>query len=79
MLLITGLPGIGRRVEFDGEEVGRMVRKQMAEVVATIKRKWRSEKEWRISILHNYICVMSDLCEENGDEDSFKLWMQLFV
>ena len=43
--LLIGLPATGRSVEFDVEEVsskiGRMLRKSMAGLVATKRRKWK--------------------------------------
>ncbi|KAJ8441634.1 hypothetical protein Cgig2_025801 [Carnegiea gigantea] len=71
---MTDLLAIKRRVEFDGEEVsgdlGRMVKERIAEIVAAKRGKWKCQKEGRRSTLWNYIRVMSDLCDENNEEDS---------
>ncbi|KAJ8437682.1 LOW QUALITY PROTEIN: hypothetical protein Cgig2_028620 [Carnegiea gigantea] len=69
---MTNLAMTGRR--FDGEEVSgdleRMVRECMAEIVVAERGKWKCQKERRRSILRNYVRAMSNLCEENSEDDS---------
>ncbi|KAJ8427430.1 hypothetical protein Cgig2_019042 [Carnegiea gigantea] len=55
VILMTGLPAIEGRVEFDAEEVsgdlGRTMREHMDEAATTKSRKWKCQKEGRRSIM----------------------------
>ncbi|KAJ8425145.1 hypothetical protein Cgig2_032651 [Carnegiea gigantea] len=82
--LFTGLPGTGKKVELDREEVstevGDMVRARMGEwerkeMARRVPR--RSGKKRRF--LKHYVNVMMELCDENAQEDRVGIWLRLYA
>jgi len=84
VVLFTGLPGTGKKVELDGEEVsmevGDMVRARMGEwerMEMARRAPKKSGKKRRF--FKHYVNVMMELCEENADEDRVGIWLRLYA
>ncbi|KAJ8426136.1 LOW QUALITY PROTEIN: hypothetical protein Cgig2_022433 [Carnegiea gigantea] len=77
----TSLPVMGKRVEFDEDdlcttELTRMVRLRMAQYVTETSDKLKSEKGARSQ---NYIKVMKKLLDANKESEKLELWLSLYA
>ncbi|KAJ8425455.1 LOW QUALITY PROTEIN: hypothetical protein Cgig2_018853 [Carnegiea gigantea] len=84
VVMFTGLPGIGKKVELDGEEVmtevGNMVRARMAEwEKAEMARRVPKKSGQKRRFFKNYVNVMMELCEENAEADRVGIWLRLYA
>ncbi|KAJ8452972.1 hypothetical protein Cgig2_014735 [Carnegiea gigantea] len=84
VVMFTGLPGIGKKVELDGEEVmtevGNMVRARMAEWErAEMARRVPKKSGQKRRFFKNYVNVMMELCEENAEADRVGIWLRLYA
>ncbi|KAJ8422403.1 hypothetical protein Cgig2_029227 [Carnegiea gigantea] len=84
VVLFTGLPGTGKKVELDGEEVstevGDMVRARMGEwerkeMARRVPKKFGKKRRF----FKHYVNVMMELCEENAEEDRVGIWLRLYA
>jgi len=84
MVLMTGLPGIGRKVEVDGEEVsievGDMIRRCMDEWERQeMARSVPSKSGKKQRFFQHYLNMMIQLCDEHAEEDPLGIWLKLYA
>ncbi|KAJ8431948.1 hypothetical protein Cgig2_000007 [Carnegiea gigantea] len=78
VVLLTGLPAIGQKVELDREEVlmevGNMVRACMAEWEwQEIAKRIPGKSGEKRRFFRHHVNVMMELCEENAEEE--RIWI----
>ncbi|KAJ8425180.1 hypothetical protein Cgig2_010789 [Carnegiea gigantea] len=84
VVLFTSLPGTGKKVELDGEEVstevGDMVRARMGEWEREeMARRVPNKSGKKRRFFKHYVNVMMELCEENAEEDRVGIWLKLYA
>ncbi|KAJ8446969.1 hypothetical protein Cgig2_006597 [Carnegiea gigantea] len=84
VVLFTGLPGTGKKVELDGEEVsmevGDMVRARMGEWEREeMARRVLKKSGKKRRFFKHYVNVMMELYEENAEEDRVGTWLMLYA
>ena len=83
VVLMTGLPGSGRKVELDGKEVsievGDMIRRRMdewerEEMARRVPGKFGKKRHF----FRHCLNVMIELCDENVEADQL-VWLELYA
>ena len=81
---MTSLPGSGKKVEVDGEEistkVGDMIRRCMAEWEREeMARRVPSKSGKKRRFFRHYLNVMIQLCDEHVQEEQVGIWLKLYA
>jgi len=84
VVLMTGLPESGSKVELDGEEVsteiGDMIRRRMAEWEREeMARRVPDNSGKKRHFFQHYLHVMIELCDEHAEKDQLGIWLKLYA